>query len=617
MANQTASVSGDLSNPATIGGATWTDGDNLTINSNVVVDITDAKIIGASGVNGTVALTINQTSSTTWGTLRVRNGGTLALRGDCTNNGVVQVEGDGVLEFDSSLAASPASTKYKITLSNGGNPGVARFVTASTSASSRATVRSNAGGGNGYIMSAGFRGYVDCDYIDFLRVGDSTNDAISINANGNASQRYVLTHATLNACGRYGPGVIAAACQNIDVRLEYIISTNSQHATSVMSTSCAVAAGSGQRTIKYVGCDKAMIGTVALQGFAIDHIVVPAGFAPLMSGDNPPASMSHLWIRGTTGGTSLNVPCDITDSYLWIQPTSGTITNIHPVVLSPFRSITIDGLIMEGGDKVVAADGDWITGLPSTPATYTVKRCIAPPKGGGSLHAGQIVSWLGNSNVTCVLEHNTYVTSANAGESGGPSVGETYAGHAGMVSSCKSNLAVGMSAGTGVIFSRRVAGSVSDILAAANCSHNAVHNAANNVVGIDGYCDYGSPVTNAMFSTTTGLGANDVRADPRFVDSSRNLATWAVSRGSVASTYAAKCDDAQTYLQADPSLIADLRTHVRGGWAPTAAALRGAAHDGGDIGAIEMADAPSGGTENITGDVFDWCAGPINGSTFA
>lgn len=586
MASQVASVSGNLGNSATLGGATWTDGDTLTINANVIVDITDLRIVGTAPAAGNNVLTINGT--TTYGTLRVRNGGTLVLRGDTLNNGVVQVEGGGIIEFDASLAASPFAQKYKLTMSSGGAAGVARFVTANTSDSLRAALRSNAGGGNGYINAANFRGYVDCDYIDLLRIGDSANDALAISGNGSTSQKFSLTHANLDGCGRYGPGSMTV---DFEVKLENIKSVNSAHATSTQNTSCAIT-GTAARTIKYVSNDKAMIGTVALRGFVLDYVVLPMGFHLLMSGDNPPASMSHLYVRGLTSGTTLNIPGDITDSYLLIQPASGTISNIHPVVLSGTRSLTVDGLIMEGGDGITAADGDWITGTPSVPVTYSILRCLAIPRANTANHVGQFVSWLGNSNVTCNLEHNTYVTSYNGLESGAPSCGETYAGHAGMMGTCRSNLAVGLSAGTGVIASRRNTGTVSDTYTLATCSHNGVHNAANNVVGVLGYCDYAT-VVQPMFTSTTGLGANDVRADPQFVDSSRNIASWAVTRGSVAGTYAAKVVDAETYLRNDPSLIADLLAHVRAGWRPTNVLFLNAGHDGVTIGALAWISADS------------------------
>ena len=92
-------------------------------------------------------------------------------------------------------------------------------------------------------------------------------------------------------------------------------------------------------------------------------------------------------------------------------------------------------------------------------------------------------------------------------------------------------------------------------------------------------------------------GANDVPSvDPAFVDSARSLATWAVTRGSVSATLADKEADACAYLAADPTLTASsLLPYLTAGWQPTAAALRGTAHDGGDIGAIEMAEASSTG----------------------
>lgn len=588
MAAYTSTQSGDWDDVATWGGGGFpvnNDTATISVNHTVTVPTGVTATVGTSGVSGTVAVTINQSASTSWGILVIQDGGILILRGDVTNNGRIQVEGGSIIEFDSSLAASPSTTKYKITLSNSGGAGVARFITASTSSLSRATVRSNASGGNGYINSANFRGYVECQYIDFLRVGDATNDSISIPGNGSSANKFSLQDATFDACGRYGPGSIVV---DLEARMANIISTNSLGA-SIMNTSCSLALGSSARIINNISCDKAMIGTVALQGFTISYVVIPANFLISISSNTPPASIAKAWVRGLSGGAALNVACDVSDSYIWNQATSGTITNPHPINCSAMLSaMTVDGMIIEGGDTITSADGDLFNpGGPAAPQTITVRHCIALPNSGTGLHVGQFISALGNANITVVQEHNTYVTSSNTGESGGPSYGETYAGHASMWTSVKSNLAVGLSSGTGVIFSRRGLGTVSDGVLAANCTHNGVYNAANAVVGVDGYCDYGTAITNPMFSSTTGLGDDDVRADPQFVDMARNLATWAVSQGSAAVTYATQCDDAQSYLQANPLLVDDLLDHVRGGWAPTNPAFRDAGHDGATIGAVE------------------------------
>jgi len=77
------------------------------------------------------------------------------------------------------------------------------------------------------------------------------------------------------------------------------------------------------------------------------------------------------------------------------------------------------------------------------------------------------------------------------------------------------------------------------------------------------------------------------------VDRNRNIATWAVTRGSVSSTYADKVTDARSYLRADPTLVPDLIAHVRSGFRIKYAPWRTAAHDSTVLGAVQDV-APSG-----------------------
>lgn len=85
-------------------------------------------------------------------------------------------------------------------------------------------------------------------------------------------------------------------------------------------------------------------------------------------------------------------------------------------------------------------------------------------------------------------------------------------------------------------------------------------------------------------------GPNDVSlgGDP-FVDSSRNIATWAVARGQATAgdTYQAKVDAAYSYLKAAPAArVAELVAWVKAGWSVKDSALRDAGHDGATIGAL-------------------------------
>jgi hypothetical protein len=87
---------------------------------------------------------------------------------------------------------------------------------------------------------------------------------------------------------------------------------------------------------------------------------------------------------------------------------------------------------------------------------------------------------------------------------------------------------------------------------------------------------------------TTGSvpGSGDVTGDPRFADPSRNLEKWATRVHGADGTIAG----ALAVLKADPGQrIPEMIEWVRGGFAPRNRALKGSAHDGGDIGAVPAA----------------------------
>jgi hypothetical protein len=96
-------------------------------------------------------------------------------------------------------------------------------------------------------------------------------------------------------------------------------------------------------------------------------------------------------------------------------------------------------------------------------------------------------------------------------------------------------------------------------------------------------------------------GTHDVRQDPRFIDYRRNFGRWAASLGCAGGTYQqlVACGLGQLRLANDASYdarysIEDALDWVRAGFAPTNPAYRGAADDGGDLGAVAAAIVPAG-----------------------
>ena len=91
----------------------------------------------------------------------------------------------------------------------------------------------------------------------------------------------------------------------------------------------------------------------------------------------------------------------------------------------------------------------------------------------------------------------------------------------------------------------------------------------------------------SKFSSAPG-GTDIDGVNPNFVNSAATLATWAISQGSTNTGTAAEAD-ALTYIKAAlGTKVAALIAYHAAAYAPTNTTYRGAAHDGGDIGAFAV-----------------------------
>ncbi len=141
------------------------DGDTATVGHALTVDANTT--VGTSGVEGTVAVTINA------GSLTINQDVRLVCRGGLTqNNTPLTLQAGAALEFDSSAAASPLTTSYKWTQGTTGTQTSASF-TANGTSDKRCTVTSNPGGANAYhtAYAATGSGQWTVTFTDFTRFG--------------------------------------------------------------------------------------------------------------------------------------------------------------------------------------------------------------------------------------------------------------------------------------------------------------------------------------------------------------------------------------------------------------------------------------------------------------
>ncbi len=173
-AEHTALVSGDWSSLNTWGEAIPGDGDSIILRDGVTVTVSDDRIIGTSGSNGTVAVNLQKS-----GALVIAKGGILRVRGDVVyTKGIdaittaVTVQGGGIWRWDASKASVPQATCYNFHPS--GDMGFRGFVLAGT-AEAHASLDSDPAGGAGYFTRKDKHngGQFQSAYGDIARIGDA------------------------------------------------------------------------------------------------------------------------------------------------------------------------------------------------------------------------------------------------------------------------------------------------------------------------------------------------------------------------------------------------------------------------------------------------------------
>lgn len=579
MAARTTAAAGDWNTGATwTGGSKAVSGDTVTINHAVTVSTSE--VCGTSpSSDTTVVLTISTGAS-----LTIQNGGTLKVRGAISiQNAPLTINGGGTFTFDASQAASPSARHYRCRISSANNQANAKVICNATTDATPGIINSDNtnSGGNGYFdggptFSRG--GRFELAYCNLTRIGTSTLYAFDTDLNSNSSDVSFADHCIFDACaGIHCQSIVDGTTFRLFHSTWKNSGSNIQHKFGSSDTIT-----SGERSVKFCVFDT----KVLLQNprnFTVEDSVFYKNFD----------TTNFVWaafercVQRMESGDVITVPAGPKDWYVLYD-----FNQTNPHFLAPdgdAPSMTFDGVIFElaGADN----QGDCIL-MPnaSSAVTHTVQNCIVLPNDATSPpgQAGTLISALGGTNCTFKAEHNTYFA---AGQNSGIVVGETYAGHAGMMSSAKSNLVWSPSASPGYkVYNDQILGGspVTDTLAAANADYCLGWNTATGNQGKGWH----SPMTGTP-------GGNDIQADPQFVDSSRNMKTWDTSLGGAGTRANAlaelmKMNDRAGYNTA--YTVAALLAYVRGGFVVQLTSARTGAHDGTVIGAVQDAPAAGGGT---------------------
>lgn len=522
MAAITSNSSGAWGTGGTwVGGVAPGSGDTAIIASGHVVTVTTNITIGTSDVAGVAAVTMGGLTSQ----VVVGSGKQLTLRGDVLvkagfGDGTPQLlmNAGSILEFDSSAAASPATTNYKVGPDSAFFWG---FFRANGTAGSRCVVRSNAGGGNGFFSSNGFTqgGTIIASYTDFLLIGDVVNPGFAPYFTAFTDlARWDVQYCTFTGCGS-----IANAGTNIAAN-SIMRHNHNVHVSSAggfpfwLSTTVSLTTGLreviGNVFDGIYGTDGSSVGTP--QDFTIeDNLFYGAVFAGIVAW----ASFArNLW----RGVTSFQSKGSIVDCILFIDSfldPSDHVPDAPPFNFDFIRNI-IDGSclaihISDISDGIVSSNGSF---------TNRVNHNILLPAGDGRGCSALVAQRYTDSNVTMLIENNTVSAGVDAVEI----VGSENASGA-TTGTFKNNIIWDSISNRGVCIQDTGHGTgptptpQSDFFNPSAILNNCRYNLKSSVASLPFLTNQGNSYIG-KFSVTPG--SSDLTVDPQFVDTSRNIATF-------------------------------------------------------------------------------------------
>lgn len=550
---------------------TWLTGNIPGIADTAIIEhdvtVTSAVTVGTSGVEGTAAITINS------GAKLIIDNAMLTCRGDLVVNstltGALTLLAGGKLLFDDTAIGTAQSYELKLPASSGnpffvrGDPGNRCEIGKVTGATNPTITKS----------SAIQRG-VDAEYCDFNNLGSASTQGARFYAYGGAEKVRLIncnfdSCGTINTFGYFGTDYVEVRnctfTNPLDTEDLYYQNTTVNTTGTRIFDNCVFMGKPTFITPKDVSIDNCYFH----QPF---YVTAP---------NTQWASFSNNFIR-KTNSSGFSVAGDVSNSFVF-----NNHDDINPHgIYATFDTFdyVFDGMIFEHSGS--NGEGDMIlVGSPTQAQTVTVRNCIVLPNSVGG-HSGTLITHMGSINHTSRIHNNTFIT---ATDSGGIAVGETYLGHAGQIEYCRNNIAWDTTPRNYLIRDYGVNDNIPDLVSAANLDYNCIYNQLTGTNG-PGY-------DQLEFSSGTP-GQNDVLANPYFTDSTRDLAKWAEEVLGATGDEPTKHLAAMAALQAvnnpnDPdynasATVANLLSYIRAGFTPNNQSLRGAAHDGGDIGAVAV-----------------------------
>ena len=605
MSSYTSTQNGAWNLTATWGGSGPPgNGDTATIAGHAITIGTAITVGSSPNTGGTAALEMQGGS-----TLAIGSGGSLILKGDLSVNGL----GSG-LPTSITMAAGtslnwtvPAGQTYYYNMVNDCS------ITCNGTSGSHCTVGATLGNSSSYLYSTSASGhdvgFLNCTYTDFSNMAAAPGVVngygvwAQVDASG-ANTPIICTNCTFTAsnylawCGR-------TLTWNGNVTVSNNTFTSSIAETDLGGNCCCEvtfnnAAAGGTRVVAFNSFDLGYGAAHYTDCVTHDNYFGGGLFFNTVAGNGqvwPAANFYNNYIPAASAG--LAVPGGLKANYI-TSTASGPSTYIIQVPQA-LTSSTFDGNIFENLNTSQTGRTFAIYSFATVTRTLTLTRNLFLKTAGTTRLAGLVV-FDGEAFTTAVIEHNTFYFGDVTGGYTCLMCGYNTNGHAGQISSLRSNCWWGSSKIQTTSYKflggyGNTAGDTQNEVTPANADYNGSYN---------GYTDKPStwPSNTYTFAGngyqnnfTAYCGAHDLAdQDPQFVDNTRNLSTWSTHKGGPGTNA-----DATARLAANPALIAgDLMPWVWGGFVPQNIALKSATYPG-DTTTLDAAGNAMNGTIGAIG----------------
>jgi hypothetical protein len=563
MTTYTSTQNGNWSAAATWGGGgTPGIGDTATIAHTVTIDV-DTTVGTSPNDTSTLVVTVNNTKS-----LVIATSKTLTIRGNASfnfNSNITLNAGANIV-FDNSV--SGGTPIYNLAIN---------FILFTASGTSGLHCQISAIAGQTFTMggASGFQS-VTATYLYVSRMATSTWGV----ANAGAIS---FTFCLFDSCG-----IIIfsnASTTNFNFTINDCVWTNTTGSAESIRLQLQGVLGTGARSFRRNVVDKFVNHNAV--GFEISDNYL-GGSINCIAGKTWSSFRRNFCITASinTGNGAL-MTASAERNYFVIDSSSGNPHFTSPTALDSADNIVSQNIyeahtpdLIDAGDCILVKDAACSGGFKVIGKNNIVLPDSYPSV---SCTSGDLLTlYNASSAVVTQWTRNTGCINKDVTQGRGALIVTSEAGNgtAGQVEIFKSNLAWGSTANQAWLVERN-AGNVKDIVSVAGADKNWRYNSSNGD-NQRGYEDRAASNTlwTAGDAVAAGVDANQGSGNPQFVDSSRNIASWAVARG-LGSDYATGL----TALSSDPTRTADLIDYVFEGFKVQNASMRTAAHDGGAVGA--------------------------------